>query len=474
MSIRAGKTIALIMGFLFISSNVRAREFKILLLPQRDWRASSPFVSPGKKKRSGNKALARIQAGLVSALQDSDQVRVIRSRYSINSDKPSTEELLLRGFLQLGTELYRHIKLSQAKVILQKGLKVIKKLHAWSWMPGLAAQFYFYLGLCNIDLGHPEDAQMFFRRVFILDPTMKIQTGYYPRHTERAFDAAFLDYRASLRIPDFSAQYSPLDVLHREKAEAAVFVYAYKRAGHDVFGIRVIDPTLKDGHFDREFDSEKAVEKFGVQAFANAFLACARLPWKQHHKKKRPRRIFMDTTALYMFYAKYPTRRFLHNAGFNLGFSFSIRRNLDIVAGFSLATSLGDAYGDMVNGFTIYRFRVGVAYSYGWSWGHVFVSPGISIGYLGGYTITTNANCKFLGADGPGCQPKSFNKGGDAITFSLSARVGIRFKLAEALFFTLATDVSGFFAEIPLSGHHSVNDLNLPIGFEGGLSYKFR
>lgn len=473
MSMKADIKIALITGLLFISTNASARKFRILLLPQRDWRSISPFVAPTQKTKSVDKVLIRIQTGLVSALQASGQVQVVNAGYAINPDKPSNKELLLRGFLQLGMELYRHINLKQAMVILQKGLKVAKKLQAWYWKPDLIAQFYFYLGLCNVDLGHAEYAQRYFRRAFMLHPSIKIQKGYYTKQTERVLAAAFSDYRASLRIPNFPAQYSPPSALHHEKADAAVFVYAYKRAGHDVFGIRIIDPSLKDGHFDREFDSEDALKKTGVAAFATAFLSCADLPWKRKQHQNKVKRIFMDTTAVYMFYAKYPTRRFLHNAGFNLAFSFPVRRNLDIVGGFSLATTMGDAYGDMINGFTSYRLSVGVSYYYKWSWGDVFITPGLSIGYLSGYTITTNANCKFLGPNGPGCQPNAFSKGGDALTFALSSKIGVRFRLAESLYFTLAFEVSGFFAEIPFSGHHSMTDLNFPIGSEAGLSYKF-
>jgi len=458
---------------LLMASSASARNFRVLMLPQRDWRNSTPFVAPGND-RNTDKSLHRIQADLSRALSSAYQVKVINSRYLAGSDKPSNEELLLRGFLQLSMELYRHIKLEQSVVTLKKGLDVVKKLHVWSWMPHLAAQFYFYLGLCNIDMGKAEDAQRYFRRVFMLNPGLRIQQGYYPNKTEKVIMAAFLDYRSSLRIPSFTAEYNPDVVQKGEKANASAFVYAYKQDGHNVFGVRIIDANLKDGHFDREFGDEKAIEQTGIQAFVNAFVSCALLPWKRTHKKKKPDRIYMDTTALYMFYAKYPTRRFLHNAGFNLGFSFPVGRSLDVVAGFSLATSMGDAYGDMVDGLTVYRLRVGVAYSYAWSWGHIFVSPGMAMGYLSGYTITTNANCKFLGPNSPGCQPTSFNKGGDAITFSISARVGVRFMLAQALLFTISVDASGFFAEIPLSGHHSMSDLNFPIGFQAGLSYKFR
>ncbi len=382
----------------------------------------------------------------------------------------------MRGFLQLGVDLYRHIHLSQSISSLNKGLDVVNRLHVWSWMPHLAARVYFYLGLCNVDLGQPENAQMYFRRAFMLNPAMKIQKGYYPNRTERAIRAAFTDFRASLHVPDLPPQFDPGKVMRQEKADAAVFVYAYKSGtGHTVLGVRIIDPGLKQGHFDREFDSPADTDiDTGIRALADAFLSCARLPWKRMHKSGKPYKLIMDTTALYTFYAKYPTRRFFHNAGFNLSFSFPVQHGLDIMGAFELATSIGDPYHDMVEGLTSYRVHVGASYYFQWPWGQIFLTPGLSIGYLGGYKITTNANCKFLGPDGPGCLPTSFDKGGNAITFSLSVLFGVRLKLTRVLFFRLSAEVEGLFAEIPLSGHQSMTDLNFPIGFQAGLSYRFQ
>jgi len=279
-----------------------AKDFRVVVLPAQDWTARSPFVPPGRSVQNESQDIRKVRARVVDELGRAIGVVIVKPHMS--NTQPSTEELLLRGFLQLGIEFYRNLQSDKAKETLKRGLKLALSFNVWAWKPALLSRFYFYLGLCSIDLKQPMEAYGYFRKVFMLNPAMKVQKGYYPEPVEKAIAVAFKDVVTSMEHPvDSPAGFSLSAFMKKERANAVVMVYARIKDGQRMFGIAIIDPDIKDGRFQRDFPATEGVSD-SVSAMVEAYLACAHLPWKRPPTKKWSNRIFMDTTGVYQFYAK--------------------------------------------------------------------------------------------------------------------------------------------------------------------------
>lgn len=472
MKLRRGLPLALCSIHFFLVQNVEASpegQKNVLVLPFKDFRIepNDIFYVEEPPKVS----VYDLTKDMEAALKGEAEIKVIKPTDCLQE----LGSVTARGFLDLGRELYRNLRIEDAIRALEKGVAASKSEFLDLIDPYKVAEIYLLLGLSYLEAEQPGKAHIAFKHLFAVAPRdfftgERFRKGYLPQTAERALKNAAVDFlqTAVLDVPLGSLERT-LDLMAMAKAEA--LVYSYIRSGENglpELGVFVLERTDKGLEQATSFRGQIRALEEGKEAISRAlsrWIACTTLPSRLERKALLPR-IYLDTSGTYALFLRHPTRKVFHNAGFGAGLSYQLLKDLDFFVRFGIFTSFPDKYNDLVSGFTAIRFHGGIGYTIGGQWGRFFVHTGLDLQYLTDFVSTTDPSCKLWPNNKDFCDVSHLERlpyrflGGAGVT------VGVDVLLAGSIYASFKVGSSTYF--FPAG---PTSPLNFPLFGEVGLGY---
>lgn len=384
-----------------------------------------------------------------------------------NEDKA----IVAMGFLHLGRELYRSLRLNDAIIALEKGVDIAKKEFLDIENPKLVSDLFLYLGLSYMEQGNTALAHVAFKDMFFVTPEIRFQKSYFPDFIEKAIKAAAIDFLKTYPKDDPLVSLDRLEQWASKKKAYAVIFVSILGDNQRTIKVKVYEhssqrKTMIVAHqAETKMSSPDQTNDF-ISRVLSAWLSCTSLPSREY-ARETVSRFYFDTTGVYSLYLKHPTRSVFHNAGIGIGFTFHALENLDTFARVVMVTSFPDRYNDLMEGFTGLNALVGIGYSIRWSWGRIFLHVGLDLNYLSDFLTTQNANCKFFGI-GYECNEKDFFRLPSHILMGINSSFGLRIMIFGPVHTSFRTSVSTYFFP-----YGKAEELNFPFSVEFGLGYAF-
>jgi len=440
-------------------------------LPARDFRVNPDnlFVDdPTAPLRDDAEPL--VQAAETALAAEPEVAVIAHDQCAALADKSAQRGIVARGFLHLGTELYRNIRLKDAIAALEKGVEAAMAEFLDVCEPKTVSDLYLYLGLSYLEQGQAALAHVAFKNMLFTTPQRRFKKGYFPAETEAAIRAAAVDFEKTFAV-DLPLGGLARATAYRQAVQASALVYVYLSGGvvGDRVEVRVFEAsTAKAGGLSVASgflftDTPSAAE--GISRILSAWLACASLPSRQPFRHVGPR-FLMDTAGAYSIFLRHPTRKPFHTAGFGAGFAWQVRENLDTFARINLLTSFPDQYEDLVQGFTSVKLVAGVGYSGQWSWGRIYLHFGLEGQFLSDFVSTTDADCKLFGLKSPWCEGVDRLK--SRWLAGIDGAFGVDVMVGGPIYLTFQTGFAAYFFPLPPD-----SSLNFPFTAELGLGYAF-
>ncbi len=460
---------------------------RVLVMPARDYRLDAEALFPEVRPAQGNghperpaAALEALEDEVLSVLEAEPEVDAQRAADALGSATEGRGNLA-RGYLHLGIELYRNLRVDDAVRTLEKGVEAGRAEFLDILDPRRMFDLYLYLGLSYLEQGRTALAHVAFKNMFLVAPTEALdrpefRRGYLPAAAEDAIRAAAVDF------VETSPQEVPLGSLERAasllkaaRARALVDVFVATEPGRKavlsvrVFevapGERTVRPVLSRKHAYLRNDIARDLLSRDV----SAWLACTDLPSREPPRLRLPR-FYMDTAGAYALFLRHPTRNVFHNAGFGAGLSYQILKELDFFVRINLLTSFPDKYNDLLSGFTSIRFHTGVGYTLGGTWGRFFVHTGLDVQYLTDFVSSTDPSCKISAwTNNPDfCNPAHVERLPYRLLGGAGVAVGVDVILFGPIYVTFKVGAATYF--FPAG---PASPLNFPLVGEAGLGYAF-
>ena len=446
---------------------------RVVVLPARDFRIDPEalFYTGDVAPKDDGTTAALVDAAVASLTREPELV-VLGEGELVHKDSPFGEkDIVVRGFLHLGEELYRNLRQKDALDALDKGIEAATSDYLDVLVPGLVSDLYLYQGLSELEQGSPALAHVAFKNLFFVTPSRKFKKGYFPVETESALRAAAVDFMKTypLDMPQGTVQRAAAS-RKAGNALAVVYVFLSKSATGDRLDVRVMEPKS-----DKGAPGASQASTFSWQGLAAAreqidralaaWLACAALPSHEPEPDHRPR-FMMDTTGAYSLFLRKPTRASFHTAGFSVGVAWQALEALDTFLRVNLLTSFPDRFGDLIEGFTSVRVVGGVGYSARWWWGRLFLHFGLEMQYLSDFVSTENPKCKFFGVDSPWCDAGDVSRLPSHLLAGVNGAFGMNIILGGPVYLAFQAGFSAYF--LPFG-----SNLNFPMTAELGLGYSF-
>ncbi len=460
---------------------------RVVVLPVRDYRIDPDSLFPespraGARDRAPGRdpEVGGLDEAILAALQAEPEVDVVPAARALASVREARGNVAV-GFLHLGVDLYRNLRVDEAARTLEKGVEAGRAEFLDIVDPPRMFDLYLYLGLSYVEQGRVALAHVAFKNMFLVAPReafgrAEFRRGYLPAAAEDAIRTAAVDFAQT------SPQEVPLGSLERTAhllkatgAKAVVDVFVSSQPGSDgvlsvrvfepVSGERAVRPALSRRH--RHPGAGEAGDV--VSRDLSAWIACTDLPSRVPPRERLPR-FYMDTTGAYALFLRYPTRNVFHNAGFGAGLSYQVLRDLDFFVRLNLWTSFPDKYNDLISGFTSIRFHTGVGYTLRGSWGRFFVHTGLDLQYLTNFASSTDPSCK-IGAwtNNPEfCNPAHIERLPYRFLGGAGVAVGVDVILVGPIYVTFKLGATTYF--FPAG---PASPLNFPLVGEAGLGYAF-
>lgn len=459
-------------GYAYAQTDGHLPRKRVLVLPVRDYRIEPASLFSEAKPRTDASAAEAI----FRILESEPEVEALTPK----AIRPNGSAGVAEGFLNLGIDLYRNLRVEEAIRALQKAVEAGRAEFLDILNPHKMFAIFLYLGLCYLEQNSPALAHVAFRNMFLVAPQEafsrpEFRHGYFPKEVEEAIRAAAEDLVRSPPPELFlGTQERAADLLRVASAKALVEV-TLTGGGQtpEVLFVRVHEASL-DGTIrtilarSHELNAEGFAEY--ISRDISVWLACTDLPSRSPAPKRFPF-FFMDTTGAYLIFLGHgPVRNVFHNAGFGFGVSYQIQKELDVFGRVNLLTSFPDKYSDLIATFTSVRIHTGIGYTMQGKWGRFFVHTGLDVQYLTNFASSTDPFCKVPAwrDDESLCQPSHIEHlpyrvlGGAAVT------IGVDVMLFGPIFFTAKAGASSYF--FPATPTAS---LNFPIVGELGLGYAF-
>jgi len=445
---------------------------RVAVLPARDFRLDPESLFVADPRSGGAEDAQNLTAAALAALAAEPEVEpVSASDFARAREAAGQKGIVARGFLHLGMELYRQIRLKDAIAALEKGVDAAASEFLDVAEPDLASDLYLYLGLSYLEQGSAALAHVAFKNMFFVTPQRRLKKGYFPAEAETAIKAAAVDFQKTFAV-DVPMGGIARALAFRKAASvvAVVYVYLTGSATGERVEVRVLEPGEKGAGFSQSTgfafrDRLSAAE--GVGRAVSAWIACAALPSRERPRHDLPR-FLMDTSGGYALFLRHPTREPFHAAGFGVGFAWQVRENLDTFARVNLFTSFPDRYDDLVQGFTSVRMVAGVGYSGQWSWGRVFLHFGLEGHYLSDFVSSTNPDCKLFGVGTEWCGPGDVDRLKSRFLTGINGSAKIDVVVGGPIYLAFQTGFAAYFYPLPPD-----SPLNYPFTAELGLGYAF-
>ncbi len=447
---------------------------RVLVLTGMDYRIRTDALFwSGESAPIPSHLAEALAAAAIRSLEAEPEIRVVQDERLGSREGGSQRGIVARGFLHLGIELYRNLRLQDAIVSLEKGIDTGLAEFADLSEPTLMSDLYLYQGLTYLEQSSPALAHVAFKNMFAVTPLRQFRKGYFPNDAEKAIEAAAVDFhKTRTAMTVFGALERSTALLKSMKVSAVLSISLSASPEGERVEMRVLEPSNQGGEFAVTFastvpmkDAVSAVES--VSRGVSAWLACAALPSKELQKDAPPH-FLLDTTAAHAIYMRYPMRKPFNNAGLGVGLTYHIRDNFDAFGRAGVMTSFSDQYGDLAEGFTSLRLVLGVGYSARWSWGNVFLHPGLEFQYLSDFASTSDAACKFFGLESEHCATSKIERLSSHVFLGGNVSLGVNIRVARHLFLVVRTGVSAYFFP-----YGSGAPINFPFFSELGLGYAF-
>ncbi len=460
---------------------------RVLVLPLRDYRIdpealfpTTPSVRPEERSSERGWISGGLDDAILLALRAEPEIVAVRAGEALPSGREGRGNVAL-GFLRLGVELYRNLRVDDAAQTLDKGVEAGRAEYLDVVNPARMFDLYLYLGLSYVEQGQAALAHVAFKNMFLVAPQEafrrpEFRRGYFPAAAEDAIRAAAVDFvQTSPQEVPLGSLERTADLLKATGAKALVDVFIASRPGREgVLSVRVLEPVAGERGA-RPALSRKhpypGASRAGdlVSRDLSAWIACTDLPSRAPPRERLPR-FYMDTTGAYTLFLRHPTRNVFHNAGFGAGLSYQILKELDFFVRLNLLTSFPDKYNDLISGFTSIRFYTGVGYTLGGTWGRFFVHTGLDLQYLTNFVSSTDPSCK-IGAwtNNPQfCDPAHVERLPYRLLGGAGVAVGVDVILVGPIYVTFKVGAATYF--FPAG---PASPLNFPLVGEAGLGYAF-
>jgi hypothetical protein len=444
---------------------------KVAILPGRDFRIDPDALfhtDPVKPDPSARNATETLSA----ALGHEPEIVVV-SELSRSGRGGSGTDIVSRGFLHLGIELYRNLRQKDALTALEKGIESALGDFLDVFEPDLVSDLYLYQGLTYLEQGSAALAHVAFKNLFFVAPQRRFKRGYFPAEAEAAIRAAAVDFQKT-QNPEapFGSIQRAASFLKATGTTAVFYLFLVPAQGGERVEVRVIEPSSKGGGSAVGYASGQAwkdVEagKEAVSRAVSAWLACAALPSREP-ERVRAAKIYLDTAAAASLYIRSPTRSVFFNSGFGLGLSYQLQEHLDTFGRLNLLTSFPDRYNDLIDDFTALRTIVGIGYSLPWNGGRMFLHTGLEVQYLSDFLSSKNPDCKFFGPKNTACPSSDVSRLASKFFIGMNAALGVDVLVVEPLYFMAQTGISAYFYPVG-----SGAPLNFPFALEIGFGYAF-
>lgn len=448
---------------------------QVVVLPVRDFRVDPDALFwTGEKAPPADRIGAELVETALVVLTREPELAVHRPPEVLPRGQGDGDRgIVARGFLHLGIELYRNIRLRDAIDALEKGIEAARSEYLDVLDPKLVSDLYLYLGLSYLEEGSTALAHVAFKNLFFVRPGRVFLKGYFPVQAEQAILAAAVDFQKTFPKdwPLGSAARTTRFALSAG-ARQLVYVYLVPWDGGSRVTVRVFGPSGRGDALAEEFGEgfplktlDNARER--VSRTLSAWLACTDLPSRLEPEQPRPD-FYMDTSGAYSLFLKYPTRNVFHNVGFGVGLSYQILENLDFFTRLNLFTSFPDKFNDLVEGYTAFRAILGVGYTLRGDWGRMFVHTGFDFQYLSDFASSTNPNCKFFGVDSGFCADSEVKHLPYRFLGGINVTLGANVTISGPIYLLIQAGVTAYFFPAGLQA-----PLNYPLTAEIGLGYAF-
>jgi hypothetical protein len=471
----------------FASEDAEKEDFfkkktKVILLPVKDFRLSENeiFLQDNPVEKAG-KINKKIIDAVISSLQFEKEIELVSSeelskKFLIKENRKETE-IIVRGFLHLGEELYKNLQVKEASANLEKGKQLALDLYVDVFEPQIFADIMFYLGLSYLEMGRTAEAHIALKMMYFVDPERKFIRNYFPKPVEEALQHALLDFvqthnkemaMLSLeRMDKFLSDsgfdeviYTYVDNGKEGSLTDVAHILIYEKKSH-AFTYNGDFPVIAENNIVKTEDLSERVGRSISQ-----WKACVTVESGKPEEEKQ-KIFFLDVGGAHSIYTKFPTRYIFNNLGFSTNFSAKLRRNFDIFAKAHFLTSIPDKYGDLINNFNSLRLVAGAGFEFSSKLWRVFFHPGIDIHYIGMLEKSNDPYCKW-DRHHPLCTDDRISVIDSQVFVGIHAAIGVNIIVLEDLYIAMQAGFSAYFYPF----RESI-PLNFPVSFDAGIGYSF-
>ncbi|MGM0574806.1 MAG: hypothetical protein ACQEXJ_03625 [Myxococcota bacterium] len=379
--------------------------------------------------------------------------------------------LVARERLTLGIERYRELQIDEALRHLQRADELYHEAWAGVANPREMADVSFYRGLAHMDRGDVNRAHIAFRNLWLLDPSRRIDQGYYPKATEEALAGALEDLAS---LPDKLLTRFPLDRVESLAAELDV----------DAVAVALVDgtvdaPVLRIAIFEARGQGLALDERIALddpeqaedhlERAVSAWHTCAiRARQRPLVRRRRKPRWYVDVGYAHTLMVRHErTRDLFHSPGAAIGVTWEGKRAFHLYGQMVHMASVPDPNRDLIHGFATSRLALGAGLTGGNRRVRVFVQVGAELAVtFSDIEMSTDVDCKHF-PDSDRCSGL-FVQEAPSVGFGLDFGVGLKWAFTRSWYLQTRANVVSYLASQDLA-----SELNFPVSLAVGIGNRF-
>jgi tetratricopeptide (TPR) repeat protein len=396
-------------------------------------------------------------------------------RERITSQKAYREGILLaREWFNLGVDHYRALRLDRALENLDRAEQLYLEVHQDLVEPYALAELELYRGLALAEKGSGDLAHIAFKRMFAFNPWRRFDRGYHAPPTEKALQAALVDFQ--LTVDRASLYFAPERIdrlLDDYGLDALLFGYVDQRSGGAELRVVVYERAPGRVAFRDTAPLTGGPDDIAaVDRLLTRWLACAEWPHLDKLRTALDSRLFLDVGVSYaLFLVQEPN--YFHATGFTVSMAWQLSRSFDLHGTFAVKSIFPDPDKDLVEWSTPVRLRLGAGFTFRSPRLRFYIHPGIDILYTGSMTWTQNPFCKFYygspAEDRAGlCSDAEITRLGTSWMGGIGLTTGLNVFLTTDLYLDTRIDSAAYF--LPFE---PTKLLNFPLDFTLAVGYAF-
>jgi len=363
----------------------------------------------------------------------------------------------------LGVERWKALQAKDALVHLDRAAALHAEALSTLVDARAAADVAFLRGVVLRELGDPARARAAFADALALDPSRRVQRGYYDAETEALIATAEQDLAdrpspLADRWPDDTlvelVERLRVDVLVLARLEAdgmlrVVIWDAATRAPARTDLLATADPLAARATLDRAFAAWHT-----CQITSDGIVRPA-----------SPKRWFVDVSYVHHVWLEHRrTRDFLQGPGAQVGITWAASPGLEVFFRTSQQATLSDANGDLLDVFTTSRFTLGVGLAVGSRALRFSLRAGLDTQIsLARIETTQDVDCKWFPKDHPLCG-SIFSSEPPTVLFGFDFGMSLRWAPVRDFYFTFSAGNASY-----VLSPSAASELNFPL--YGGIGF---